>query len=62
MIDSEGEEDFELSSLLNSCLSPPPPQPGRAELPSQEQIAQMLYEELLMFAGGFEKDILEEPD
>ena len=64
MSDSEEEEyeDLELSSLLSSCLSPPPLQPGRAELPSQEQIAHMSYEELLRFAGGFEKDILEEPD
>ena len=63
MGDSEGEEDFELSSLLSSALSPPPSRPGRVGLPSQEQIALMSYEELLRFAGRFEKDILkEEPD
>ena len=55
-------EDLELSSLLSVCLSPPPPQPGLLVLPSQQQIAIMSYEELLQFAGGYEKDILEEPD
>ena len=32
------------------------------ELPSEEQIATMSYKELLKFAGGYEKDILDELD
>ena len=32
------------------------------ELHSEEQIAKMSYEDLLKFAGGFEKDILDELD
>ena len=32
------------------------------ELPSEEQIAKMSYEDLLKFAGGYEKDILDELD
>lgn len=64
--DSEDKEDAELSShlssLLSSCLSPLPPHTERDELPSQQEIANMTYEELLRFAGGYERDILEEPD
>ena len=35
---------------------------GQAELPTEEQIASMSYEDLLRFAGGYEKDVLEELD
>ena len=52
MSDSEEEECEELSALLSSCLSPFPPQTVRIELPSQQKIANMSYEE----------DNLEEPD
>ena len=51
-----GPASFLLQAAVTPCRA------GQAELPTEEQIASMSYEDLLRFAGGYEKDFLEELD